>query len=280
MAYQEHPHCETPADDAVVWRYTDLLKFIDLLVNKTMWFSRADLLDDPREGRLTDLELNQLAERGEIAEGWLRLFETGRKETYINCWHESNCESMAMWDRYGSIAIKSKIGLLKQAVANAERTVYVGRAHYLDWTQDAPWPNNLIGMHFRKIQSYKHESEVRLVIWDPNLKWQVSSQEEQPEVLNLTDVANWMADIIKEQNWVLSGDTKKACIKAVADSLERSRLDGMPPGIRLQVDLVTLFDEIVVGPRQPDWVAQLLRKLVGRYDIMKPVRPSELVYKS
>ena len=61
MSYQSHPHCETPPDDAVIWRYTDFLKFSAMLANKGLWCSRADLLGDWREGRFTAEEERQLS---------------------------------------------------------------------------------------------------------------------------------------------------------------------------------------------------------------------------
>lgn len=46
MAYEEHPFCTTPPDDTAVWRYTDFVKFADLLEHQRLWLSRADTLDD------------------------------------------------------------------------------------------------------------------------------------------------------------------------------------------------------------------------------------------
>jgi len=36
MAYEPHPHCDTPNDDAVVWRYMGTLQFMSLLENKSL----------------------------------------------------------------------------------------------------------------------------------------------------------------------------------------------------------------------------------------------------
>ena len=52
-----------PGDDAVLWRYMDFAKFVDLLVSRTLWFSRVDRLGDSREGLLTESEFTRLSKR-------------------------------------------------------------------------------------------------------------------------------------------------------------------------------------------------------------------------
>jgi hypothetical protein len=59
MRYELHPNLMTPPDDTIVWRYMEFAKFVDLLENG-LRFCRTDKLDDPREGRFTDAELEHL----------------------------------------------------------------------------------------------------------------------------------------------------------------------------------------------------------------------------
>jgi hypothetical protein len=68
VPYAEHPVCETPKDEVVLWRYMDFVKFIALLDSSELRFTRLDHLDDPREGMLTDVELGELSSR----KGWSR----------------------------------------------------------------------------------------------------------------------------------------------------------------------------------------------------------------
>jgi hypothetical protein len=173
VAYEGHPHCDTPPDNTVVWRYVSFARLMSLLETASLWLSRIDLLDDSREGRLTDSEQDQIREhQGEKTEEVVRNLERQRHTTFVNCWHENDRESMAMWDLYGrepgSVAIKSTIGRLKQALVGENRSISIGRIRYLDWTQGS-WPNNVLGMAVRKTQGYKHQSEVRLITWAPDL---------------------------------------------------------------------------------------------------------------
>jgi hypothetical protein len=100
MAYEPHLNCRTPPDDWVVRRFVDLAKFLDLLEKKQLWFCRADLLEDPREGRLTEFERMQIRKSREDTENLIRRYESFREEFYVNCWYAGEDESMAMWKLY------------------------------------------------------------------------------------------------------------------------------------------------------------------------------------
>ena len=157
---------------------------MSLLETGNIWLSRADLLDDPREARLTEPERNQIREhQGENAERFIRSLEHERHATFLNCWHESKYESVAMWDLYGkepaSVAVKSSIGRLKQSLANEERPMYITRIKYFDWKTGTSWPNNVLGMAVRKAEGFKHESEVRLVTWAHDV-WQWDFERKGP----------------------------------------------------------------------------------------------------
>ena len=39
-----------PANDAAIWRFTDLRKFRDLIASEELYFRRADLFTDKSEG--------------------------------------------------------------------------------------------------------------------------------------------------------------------------------------------------------------------------------------
>jgi hypothetical protein len=206
MPYEQHPNCLTPPDDTVVWRFVDLAKLLDLLVNRQLWFARADVLEDPREGRLTDFERMQIRIAHKDPEDQIRRHESSRQDFYVNCWYAADIESMAMWKLYHNggyaFAIGSTIGAIKKTLTDSEGPVFIGRIQYLDWAQSASLSNNVIGMMVRKSQSYGHESEVRLVIWAP--LWlvpnAVTEQQNTPPpglAIDIGRVANEMADALR-----------------------------------------------------------------------------------
>jgi hypothetical protein len=48
---------QPPNLDITVWRYMDFAKYVSLLANKALYFTRLDLFDDPFEDTLTRHEL-------------------------------------------------------------------------------------------------------------------------------------------------------------------------------------------------------------------------------
>jgi hypothetical protein len=177
MPYAGHPNLITPYDDTVLWRYSDFAKFMDLIERRKLWFSRADKFEDPLEGTFTDGEIIyfrslQFSGASPELQGWAtgysKIPRTARATTFVNCWREGQSESMAMWDIYGKgsgvVAIKSTVGLLKEAFATYKWNVYVSRVKYIDWN-DGGWDGNGLTLCSRKDNSYKHALEVRAIIW-------------------------------------------------------------------------------------------------------------------
>ena len=167
MGYEVHPGLKTPPDDTIIWRYMDFAKFIDLLENSRLWFARADRLDDPREGDLTEAELRQIRDVASpaVAEAKINAFRSLRRETFVNCWTTSG-ESIAMWNLYacgaGGIAIKSRVGKFKSAVSTAQEKIFIAPVEYLDWKTAVPWQNNVLGQYVRKDFGFAHEKEIRI----------------------------------------------------------------------------------------------------------------------
>lgn len=129
-------------DDTVIWRYMDFTKFMSLITQSALWFSRLDKLqlEDPMEGRMPNAEYKKLKEfylsanwanfsygngsgmiggdnqthipgmvtlnQTEIAEmefnGLLKRNYFEAYNTYVNCWHIGEHENYAMWKVYGS----------------------------------------------------------------------------------------------------------------------------------------------------------------------------------
>ena len=118
--YQQHNLFVSPPDSALLWRYMDLSKLIDILHRKCLFFTRADKLGDPWEGGTSYINIQQRPERygshgpdlRHLAEsgGVSQFRESARKHTYISCWHENSVESAAMWKLY----LKSDEGIALQ----------------------------------------------------------------------------------------------------------------------------------------------------------------------
>jgi len=222
----------------------DIAKFLRLLEMQSLWFSRADCLEDPREAGMTDSE----RERFDVASRPAELL--ARTTNFLCCWRAGNDESMAMWDIYGkggaTVAIKSTIGRLKEVVATLSRPVFIAEVRYVDWQQTPPAYNMLVWC-VRKALSYRHESEVRMVIWAQDIvekifdKWDASQNEAPP----------------------------KSSFAEVRTTV--------PLGLDIPVDLDKLITEVAVGPREPSWIGVLVQDILQRYRVQKPVVISDLL---
>ena len=143
--YEEHPVFEPPHEDAVLWRYMDFTKFVSLLDAQSLFFSRADRLGDPFEGSYSkaNIALRPALYQGTILQfAWETLapfYQAMRQFTLINCWHEANHESAAMWRLYSrdndGIAIRTTFNALTQSFT-CNDTIFIGKVNYIDYAAD------------------------------------------------------------------------------------------------------------------------------------------------
>lgn len=186
---------EVPHENAVIWRYMDFTKFVSLLSSNALYFSRADQFDDIYEGA-KGLKTNkakwdshyleffrsairnppdgyeQTLDDGQIEEQAQRLvrdLETGgqhsRTHTFINCWHENEHESEAMWRLYSvflpnALVLRSTYGRLYRSLGR-DPSIRIGRVQYLDMTTTYAGVNDAF---WRKRKSFEHEREIRTLI--------------------------------------------------------------------------------------------------------------------
>jgi hypothetical protein len=101
--------------DHELWRYMDFPKFVSMLQQKALWFTRLDQFPDPYEGRLTKPTADffeQTKWRGGVH------YEKFRQHRCVNCWHLNDYESAAMWELYSKadgVAIRSSLSRLLQS---------------------------------------------------------------------------------------------------------------------------------------------------------------------
>lgn len=168
-----------------------------MLKSKSLYFTRADKFADPFEGakgllknkkkwdthyldfftsactNLPDGVKSNKTEK-EILNDAQRLLNQLDKigpsqlqRTFINCWHENDHESEAMWKLYTStlnqgIAIRTTYHKLYRSLGK-NPSIHIGRINYIDFT------NNFAGINdsfWFKRRSFEHEKEVRAIFQD------------------------------------------------------------------------------------------------------------------
>ncbi len=197
----------------VLRRYLSLHKYISLITNKVLLFSRLDLFQDPFEGIATrsikkiymarhmpnEDQMNDAipqAMRNQVSNLKKSLESNYKKEAlikqktqYINCWFKGERESMAMWNLYSTntgVAIKingQKLVQYFKDLSNSNPELYpdckfiCSNVTYLKL--------NPIDLNQKKIdikysalkkdESYKYESEYRFLIKTPESKSEINT---------------------------------------------------------------------------------------------------------
>lgn len=160
--------------NAVLWRYLDAAKFFDFIHQKTLFFCRGDQFEDKFEGAFTE-SLKHAIEKSYQDNNIDFTYEEFRKRlrerVFVNCWHKSPDDSMAMWSIYGrsscSVAITTTVEQLKSTLTeqklpydiSIEKVEYV--KHWRDPSLDiAPYSR----VFSYKTKAYEFEKEVRVLI--------------------------------------------------------------------------------------------------------------------
>ena len=235
-----------------LWRYMDFSKFVSLISNKALYFSRADLLGDPFEGargiasretewqkycldyfreailtvpggpqEKTSEEVDQEAER--LYLDFSKVGEREIRNTFVTCWHENDNESEAFWRLYcppnsAGVAINTCFEALDTAL-NYDLEVKFGHVQYIDFKESFAGTYDRV---FWKRKSLNHEAEVRGVIkfWQNN----------EPV-----------------------------------------------PGLLVPVNVDKLISKVVISPFSPPWFEKVLKETMQKFDVDASVENSELI---
>jgi hypothetical protein len=171
-----HLEIEDLDNDAILWRYMDIAKFISMLEQNAIWLARADTLGDKHEGRFPD-EMHEY-----INKAYQDFDDSNNspvkdandfqdyliKNTFISCWHHNLEENMVMWEIYGknknAVAIQSTV---EGIASNVDPSALSG--HSLIF-KDIIYKNadEISGVllyedcFFRKRRHFRFEKEVRI----------------------------------------------------------------------------------------------------------------------
>ena len=240
--YQEDDRFNAPPIDAVLWRYMGFTKFVSLLARSALFFARADKLGDPFEGALSpvNVALRPLLYKDALSEDKRNqigdFMKDLRRFMLVNCWHENENESDAMWKLYSNIedgiAIKTDFLSLSGSLRGS-RGVYIGRINYVDYDTTFIPEGDAFRPFMHKRKGFEHEREVRAVI----LELSPSGSEgfiigRQPSVYEV--------------------------------------------GTYHEVDTSVLIKEVVVPPYAEDWFTELVQATAETFQLGAPVRKSSL----
>lgn len=219
-----------------IWRYMDFTKFVSMLDNKGLYFTRIDRMEDVFEGSFSkgNEKLRSVINIGSRA----RDVETGtvikklRKWIYVNCWHQNKSESAAMWKLYSksheSVCIRSTYDKLRSYLDN---TINVGYVRYVDYEKDWVPESHPLAPFLYKRLSFEHEKEIRALVSTVDLK----------HIDKIIDAA-----------------------------------DPEEEGIWIPINLNELIDAVYVAPESADWFRALVENVAHKYGLNKKIIKSAL----
>lgn len=247
----------SPGDTDILWRYMDFTKYVALLEEQALFFSRASNFADRFEGSFP-LEQTSLSRLQEVipvddpnrhlmiayALDAPNVWESMRKWALVSCWHRGEVESAAMWKLYArsdaAVAIRTTVHRLREALgapppvpegfAGGE-AYHFGVVEYIDYQTGHIPAGNFFAPLFRKRRSFEYEREVRVVMLRyPALEDGTLDSERMPE-----------------------------------DS-----------GTAFPVDRNVLVEAVFVAPEAPHWYSELVQKVSARYGLTAAVVQSSL----
>ena len=125
--------------NAIVRRYMDLAKLLDLLHSKSLYLRRADGFADRLEGALFPAfrrSIDQSHARGELEHDAEYFYRRARLGSYVSCWTIGAGDNMALWQLYGgtrtSVAVTTTVGQLIHLCLGWGRNSLLQKVDYVD----------------------------------------------------------------------------------------------------------------------------------------------------
>ncbi|MDP8239772.1 MAG: hypothetical protein P9X24_11845 [Candidatus Hatepunaea meridiana] len=284
--YEQHKSFTEPADDVIIWRYLDLPKFIAMLQNNSLYFSRIDLLNDPMEGAIQRERLIQMANEAErngkselsnmIHHNLKATYSTTNDyllpSTYVNCWSMAEFESIGMWNQFVKgigIAIKSSFKRLKDVLSiDSHHTFMIGIVNYLDYSSELIPQDNLFNYITHKRIFYREEREIRAVnsLWSSKEFINITSHLwDEVEDGRFPGLKPYL-ETIREQKGIMFSPEEDEEAKNFQILTEEARRiiikEKSPSGLNIEVDLLNLIEAVYLAPDTPDWIAEVISHLI------------------
>lgn len=228
--YEENLALDPPPDEATLWKYLDFAKFVSLLERRELHFARTDKLGDPFEGTYPKRSWT-LAQRS--GEGLAEIAKIYRSSILVDCWHQSDYESEAMWRLYADwrrgLAIQTTFLDMRESYIGPE-PISAGSVRYIDYETDQIDLFSHLQPYRTKRRSFKHEQEVRALsdLTEIEDGRAISSGEEHAvgryyrvdvnrlvnEVVVAPNAAPWFVDLVKAvtHQYGVSADVRKSLL--------------------------------------------------------------------
>jgi len=172
-----------------LWRYLSANRLLDLVSSEELFFAHLPILEDAREGALTNRTREHLANWFQshgsssrtIAYAEVDEYQKKQRDFYVNCWHMNGHESYLMWKAYAhrGFAVETTFERLQASLEASTGIVTGGVVEYVDFNRDLTVVGNVFNHVAVKDMPYRDEREFRLVFWDVDPR-----NKDYPKVVN------------------------------------------------------------------------------------------------
>ena len=172
MSFQLEIDDDLPRDQ-VLRRYLDLPKLASMLMMRSLYLCRSDLLPDRYEGAFTPSLKRKISESYK-EKGIDFTYEKFKKElrggVFLNCWTIGYDDNMALWKLYGKtndcVAITTTVDKIRTTILapNVNGRFYLRKVKYIKHWQDPDIPIKPYSNIFSyKLVGYSFEGEARII---------------------------------------------------------------------------------------------------------------------
>lgn len=230
-------------EGAILRRYMDLPKYLDMLRSSTVYVSRVDGFTDKLEGVLTPsirVGINKAYSDGKIDYDADEFIRRLRKNIYVNCWTLSAHNNMALWKLYSSASIGIAITTTKEQLIRScadwttDKCVKIFKVEYIDHLKNQ---DMIIGSYSDplrfKHKAYKYETEIRVVISragtetdNPNpkgIRLPINLDTLVRSVVVAPEADSWFYDLVSDvtSKYRLSAPVRKSKLAYVGSKLNK-----------------------------------------------------------
>ena len=214
-AYADLSVVDKPEPTATLWRYMNMMKFLWMMETESLYARNTAKLEDEYEGSLPQSKFRRIVDIVKMklpleyvgnpyVEGCILLRSRDLRNTaFVNCWNESEDESLLMWREYADIsrgiAIKTDFCSLQTSLAQDEQLTF-GKIKYMDYDEVSYENVNRYNQLFLKQTLYSWEHEVRVMglgNFQYYFQQNISQHMEVPESLYFNvELADLIHDIV------------------------------------------------------------------------------------
>ncbi len=155
------------SEDTVIFRYLDILKFLNLIVSKQLYFTNYKYFSDKYETEITEKFLIDFATSADtdMENKTMQSLSNYYLNRFVNCWNISETEQYLLWKTYcqniySGVVIKSSVKNLRDSLESLNELIFAcDRIHYISYSHE---PEHIDKPVFTKYDFYSSENEIRV----------------------------------------------------------------------------------------------------------------------